>query len=357
MKKLLNDSRGRMSNTMKLLVGVGVLVVAVILFMAFGTQQAQTGDGTTTDTPLAACPSDLTWSGTVDVQNTINEGSAETYDTTAYFYVSGTDVLKTSISDTTAGAVSLTCGQVYDVKVLSTSGAAGDGGYIYSTTHGTANDDGSVTFTATSTNAGRITLGMNQHGVPEIQVFDASTAAFVNEGAGTTGYKATDGVNWTSSTNNTQPKIVGSGGEIDYVISLRSTVSDENLNDFGIYVLIEAPTNIWDVPVVKADGVTLEDVKGTLNPDEAKAYSNYEYVYLIPQGSEVSLNDKVTIGFNIFALSGQNPGTSDDIEMDFAMRGTYTSIDNANILKVGAVDDTTSQAQVYGLHDMIFDVF
>ena len=42
--------------------------------------------------------------------------------------------------------------------------------------------------------------------------------------------------------------------------------------------------------------------------------------------------------------------------MDFAVRGHYTSVDNSNMLKIGAVNDGTSQTQVYALHDTNFRI-
>lgn len=354
---MLSDKRGKMNSGMKGFVWViGIVFVAAILWFSFGPEQSQAGNNVIdTEDGSTTCSSDLTWSGTVDVQNLANTSGAETFDTTMYFYLAGTNTLKTSITDTTAGSLSLTCGEKYDIRVLSTSGAAGDSGKIKSVSEGTVSSDGVATFTAKGT-GNRITVGMNQHGVPEIQVFDEINNAYMMDASGGTTYNATDPTQW-NGTAYSNTIAVGAGGELDLSINLRSTVFDEDFNDYGILVLVDAGTSVWDTPSVSASGIgQLSDIKGSLNPDEAKAYSGYEYVFLIPDNTEVSLNKKITLRYNQFALGGVNPTAADNISIDYSVRGTSLSSVTSNLLVVGAVQDNTAQTQVYGLHDNTFSI-
>ncbi|MEK6880659.1 MAG: hypothetical protein AABY22_13665 [Nanoarchaeota archaeon] len=337
---------------------VGIILVSVVAMSLFGGSQQQlpTGgaEGSTDN-----CPSDLSWSGTIDVRNSLNISGAETYDTTAYFYFAGTDDLKVSITDTTAGAVTLTCGESYDVKILSTSGATGDSAKIVGISQGTVDPSGeSATFKATG-NGNRITISSQQHGVSEVQVYSNIDKAFFRSAIDTTAYNSTDGVSWNNTGSQADSYAIGSGGELDVSVSLRSTTSDENLNDLGLYLLIDAATTVYDTPVMRLNGAAMTDVKDSgLTPSETLAYSAYEYIFLIPSSTDVILNDKVTLDFDIFALSGVNPGASDNIEFDIAPVGSYVSIGNpkASVLAFGSVQDDTSQTVVFTLFDMIFNI-
>jgi len=362
-KNILDDKfgrgRGRMPIWAWFLIVIGAIVVIMFLIGTIPQKERPIGDGTGDGVvDLSACPSDLTWSGSVDVQNIFNTSGAETYDTTAYFYKAGTEDLKTSITDTTAGAVTLTCGKSYDVKVLSVSGAAGDQSRIRTSSHGTVSDEGVVTFMATG-DGERLTFGMHQQGVIEMRVFDLINDGFVfaNGEASATAYISTDGANWTNTNTDDAPTVVGTAGEWHQKLFVRATVTDQNVNDLGTYVLIDASTTVWDTPTVRIDGAIATDIISTgLNPDEVKAYSTYEYAYLIDKSNNIVNNKEIIVDVSIFALAGTDPTEADDIAIDHATIGRYSSITGANVLKVGSVDDSSLRTSVYALHDADFAV-
>ena len=92
--------------------------------------------------------------------------------------------------------------------------------------------------------------------------------------------------------------------------------------------------------------------KRIITTEEEKALSAYEYMYLIPADVKVSSNQHIlTCTFD--ALDGVNPTT--DIEIDFAARGAYLSVDGKTV-KVGANDDTSSYSTVFTLMDTLIDI-
>ena len=347
---------------------VGAAAVVLLLFAWAAIPEKQSPD--IRDTAIVTssgvnCGSTLQSALTVDAQNIYNTSGAETNDTSIYFYqinADGSEQYFTKVTDTTAGALTLTCGLNYKAKMLSTSGAQGDPSTIRGVSGSgisdiKVNDDGTVSFSATG-ERGSVTFKFQQHAVPQIRLWDLqSEAAYVNNSGGTTAadakvFNTSDGVNFTST--GTTGIAVGSGGKLNVRYEIQAQAVDENYNDAGIYILIDAGTTVWntDGAVGKLNGATLTDVKSQLNAQEKIAYSAYELVYLIPASVAISNTDTTTFELNINALAGQNPASNtDDIQVDFAPIGRYTSIADGNILKMGAVDDSTSRTQVNTLWD------
>jgi hypothetical protein len=153
-------------------------------------------------------------------------------------------------------------------------------------------------------------------------------------------------VNFSGITNNSAGQAVGSGGKFDSQIQFRPTLDDNQYGDVkGYYILIDANTATWQVPTVSLDGVTLSNVKGKLNADEAIAYNAYEYVY--KSTKPVYYNNEQLLRVQTSALSGVNPAAgTDDIRVDFAPIGAYTSVTDSNLVKYGSVQDDSSQTVV-----------
>lgn len=346
---------------------VAVLALVVLVAIAVGVftmrETAVPTGGVPTPSGVATCPSDLGFSGTVTVQNLLNVSSAETYDNTMYFYEvqdDGTVLYKTSISDTTAGSVTLTCGKTYIGKILSTDGASGDNSIVQSATMSGGKvvniDDGYVKFTVLS-DSGELKLYTHQRGNPQVRVKDIETDAFMYENSGAIAslYNATDAANFSSSVNQTA-YAVGTGGSHNVRIEMQTQSDDLAFNDRDTLFLIDESASVWDVPVVKLDGSTLTNVKSSLNTDEARAFADYEYVYLIPKEKTFLKPDKIVLEVYSTALGGQNPGVTDDPIFQWAPRGTYTSVTDSNLLKVGAVKDDSSLTAVYTMWTMNFGV-
>ena len=375
MKQILKNRKGAIP-----VLGWIAIIIAVVVFGAIGFSmipQTQTGGDGVVETSVS-CPSDQTWTGTVSVQNLLNDTGAETFDTTMNFYTIkadgsqdelsyneiGAGGFSTSITDTTSGSATLSCGKRYAVKILSTSGAGGDPSLVRSIVSQSSvadakvNADGVFVFTARD-NSGAFTLGVHQVGNIAARVFDFVEGAdyiYCQDCATKTEWNATDAANWTSTTNNLTSVTVGSGGEYHVRLETRAVVNDQNVNDRGIYVLVNANTGTWGSPIVKINGVNAVDIIDSgLNPDETKAYSAYEYAYLIGRNTPLTNKEHVDVDMDIFALGGQNPA-GNTLDIDLSPIGSYASVSDANNLKVGSVDDSSSRTQVYTLQDETFAV-
>lgn len=363
---------------------LGVVAVVGIAIWVFSSGVLQTtAPGTTpsqvVQLPTSAaveCPTDKAWSGTVTMQNILNTSGAETFDTTMYLYeinadgsqdeaaYNAYDKYVTTITDTTSGSLTATCGKRYAAKVLSVSGAAGDQAAIKSvlsssgTQNAKINSQGLLVFTATS-DSGQLQLGSYQQGNPQIRVFDIENNGYMfsNGSASATAWNATDGVNFAGVTNAGTNTSVGSGGSFNIRFEVQSQNTDETFNDQGLYVLVDAASNRWATPIMKLDGSVLSDIKtGGLNPDEVKAYTGYEYVYLVPKDKALGMvnPNKYSLEMAISALAGIDPVNSDTLQVDLAPVGSYASVSNSNFLKIGSVKDDSSQTVVHTLWDTNF---
>jgi hypothetical protein len=103
----------------------------------------------------AQCSDSKAWSGTIDVINKFNSTDVEAVETTAYIYLRQADGkngnLKTTATDTTAGSLSLTCGETYNVEILSTDGVSGDSAGILSGSGYSVDANGVLTYSAQGT--------------------------------------------------------------------------------------------------------------------------------------------------------------------------------------------------------------
>ena len=304
-----------------------------------------------------ACPTDLVWAGTVNIQNSLNKTGVETYDTSSYFFDTADSSLKATVTDTSSGAVSLTCGRNYKLQTVSSSGAAGDSSYLGSADLGTSDSNGNIVFNACGDGT-VFTVQSQQHGLWEVRAFDLiNNAYFLNQSnhSGLVYHQGTP-LNFTSTTSNTTGTSVSSGGELHARIEMRANVDDQNLNDRGIYVLIDAASNRWNVPNVKVDGTQLQEIKGSLSNDERRAYANYEYVFLIPQSRVITQQNEAKVDFSMFALSGIDPTAADQPTVAFAPIGQYVSTKTNNLLIVSSVQDNSANTAVHTLEEIIFDV-
>ncbi|MEK6883066.1 MAG: hypothetical protein AABY22_25805, partial [Nanoarchaeota archaeon] len=128
------------ANTMLWVVSIlGILILTGVIGIGIFGTTGQVVAPITTTTPTvgavcsSACPTSLAWSGTVNVQNALNSTGAETFDTSMYFY-DASGALTTSITDTSSGSVTLSCGNTYTAKVISVSGNSGDSSNLKSAT-------------------------------------------------------------------------------------------------------------------------------------------------------------------------------------------------------------------------------
>lgn len=342
---------------------VAVIVLLLVGIFAFSAMQMgllpslninQPGD-----LPLG-CPDDGTTSFKLQVFNSLNESGAESYDvTTVCTSDSGDSVTLTDTTDPTA--TDLVCGARYTCKLVSAQSADHTGtGQAHSMADAIRSGTGSISNGNLIITPNSATLNVDvastQGGRIEARVYDDDAATFVYQGADASAGTYTDtGGNFTSSTSKT-PWTVGSGGTLDLRMDVRiNTTTDEAFEDRGFYVFVDASTSKWNTPTIKVDGTTRTSNCASLNEDEAKAYSGEEYCYKITDVS-ISETNVVPIDINIGALSGVNPGASDDFNITLVSIGAYQSTTNTKDVKIGAVKDDSSQTVVLYQEEYSFDV-
>ena len=377
MKKLnLPTIKGKVgANGMYVAVLLTILTLAIVgglIFWIGGTPSAsipsgtgQVGGGAVSGVGVCPatqqCPTSLAWAGTANVQNVLNKTGVETFDTSMYFYetdptTGAVGTLKTTVTDTSSGAVTLDCGKKYTTKVVSSSGAGGDASLLTGTDLGEVKD-GDVVFNACG--AGSVfTVQGKQHGLWEVRAYDLVNNDYLLNQSNHSGlvYHQGTPLNFTSTGSNTTGTAIGAGQEFHVRIDLRATVDDQDVNDRGVYVLVDAATTRWKEPTVKLDGASLSNVKSTLNPDEAATYSNYEYVFKIPAERKVTQNEQAQVDFSMFAQGGIDPTNADRPLIDFAPVGQYISTGTNSVLKVGSAQDDSAKTAVHTLEQLIFAI-
>lgn len=364
--KLMNNLRpihnrsGKANVLMTVALIAIIAIAALVAYNTFGKKE-QTAIGPGTNVPTTASgevickdtkPDNLAHTLTLNMQNSLNRTGVETYDTTSYFFDKADGSLQTAPTDTTSGSVTLTWGKQYLVKTLSTSGAAGDGSWLKSGSSDAwkGDNNGNLIYSACGT-AKTETILSYQHGLRETRVFDVINNNYlINNGTtAATSWITGTPLNFSSTTSNSTATAVGAGGEVHVIQYLRATVDDQNVNDRGIYVLIDADTSDWNTPTVKIDGAVAKDVKGELSSDAKAAYSAYEYVYLISADRVISQQKDIQIDLDMFALSGYNPTGADSPIIALAPIGQYASTYQNNVLKVDSVQDDSARTVVHTL--------
>ena len=360
-------ARRRITKTSQLLtavvIAIFVLTIAIVgnMFGWFGTTQSVSGGTTTTNYVMTGatgtCPDTKTTSLTIDVKNTANETGSEGFDITGYLYkiVDGEEEYVTSITDTTdPTATSIECGYEYVFKPVSTDGASGDEGHFTKVLSGDARiKDGWLYFTADGAKK-NIIVGMDQHATLKCRAYDNNQKALMYDSsdASNSDYE-TDPVTFTSTTDNTTATDESLGLDIEF--ECLAVESDTNYNDRGIWVLIDAPTNTWKEPSVYVNGAKLSEASDLMTNYERRAYSDYEYAFLIPESVVVKDGGE---GMDVRVVMDLLDGVSSagaDPQIDFAPRASYLSTDGVNV-KVGAVKDDSSTTQIYSIYDITVDV-
>jgi hypothetical protein len=337
-------------------IGLVVIIIAMFAWKSGILDKFQLGSvGGKIEGGVDFCPDDGdTTMGDFSVFNAENKTGTESFDLTYRFIgedgsiVSGTD--STDPTDFT-----LNCGSCFTVKAISASGADGDSARFVGVRQGNAEllGDGTVKYCPIRSNE-VLHLEGEMHGALEARAKDVILDGFMYDGndATATDYE-TDGVSFNTTSAGSANTAVGSGGEYHVKLYYRPTLEANVYGDVdGYYILVEASTTVWDKPTVKVNGISLSDVKEQLNPDEQKAYNAYEWVYKV--SDTISRNAEHEMDLQIFALSGVDPST--DIETDFASIGAYASSSDTNNIKVGAVDDSSSQTQIHTLEDVTWDI-
>ena len=271
------------------------------------------------------------------------------------------------VTDTTDGSpgAALNCGDRHVLKGEASNGQAGDSARWYGVS-GDASavlvNGGDVEFTPIAS-AVRLDIQGQQRGIFEVRASDnLANGAFLFQANGTadlidnTAFHTTGPTQWFESSVNGTNNTIGTGANLDVKYHIRMAgPSDLDFNGYGTYVLVDFTRTVYDDPVVRLDGVTLQNIKGSLPPREAAAYAAYEVVYKFERSMLSSPN--TDIGFSIKAKDNQNPTNgADDISVDFAAIEGFRSLTDLNEVLRGSVDDTSSLTTVITLESTLLAV-
>jgi hypothetical protein len=306
------------------------------------------------------CPDTMQTSVTFTLKNDEDETQDDTFDATGYLYkVEEGDVTTydQSITDTTAGSTNLDCNQPYILRLVSADGDGGDNAKIdriVSAKNAEILEGGkAVKFTPLGRSY-TLKMGGERHGVLEFRAYDNNNNGYMCDSDDSCTAWETDGVTFESTTNGTA-LAVGSGECIDITQEFRSTNTSTSFDDFGYLILLEggaSANTIWDVPdTASVNGKVYEDEMGLLDEHEAKQYNDYEYVYIVDDHDVVRTKNRFNLEW--CANAGQDPTA--DIEIDYAPRGAYLSIDGSTV-KYGAAKDDTSKTVVFAVQDTGVDL-
>ena len=302
------------------------------------------------------CPTSGVTALAATVRNALNDSGREEYDNSVLLYqVLGTEeTLFTTGSDTTSGAYNLDCGNAYRMKLLSASGSNAKIIGIDAGVGAKLGPNGEyVEFSATAATYNLI-IAAAQHGVLEFRAFDVDNNAYVYDtsDAVNTNYETT-GVTFDSSTDNATALTVGAGGDFTWKFDVRTTEvqDDVDFSDFSAYVLVDAATDKWNIPSLNFDGKSLSQV--TLDDFESRLWKGtYEYAF----GVDSAFTHKAkTLEFAIQALSGVDPGSSDDIVLTFASKGASRET-SGNKVRYSGATDAASPAALFTVQTMTINV-
>lgn len=305
-----------------------------------------------------ACADTRSSTPTFNAHNDLNTTDT-TYNTVVRLYKllsDGGEEFATVITDTTAGTATLDCGFEYIGRGISQNSDVGNNSKFLSTKSNNLKiENGNLRFSISSANP-RIEFGGSQHGIPEFRMFDELNNGFMfdnDDGGVASAFEAANSV-FMSTTDNATTLAVGAGGEVDVTIEMRSTRTETDFNDRGLCMLVDSATSIWDVPTVKVDGVSVPNSKGSLSTKTQQEWGSiFEYAYCWDK--PVQDTPKTLISYNQFALSGVNPGATDNINFTFITKGNFLSIDGVTTLTDFA-DDTSGVSPVYTEMDILLDV-
>ena len=339
-----------------------LLVVAVAaVWMAVkpaATAQAALGTGAATLTPTEAqaaafaCGSTKQTTVSMSLKNGLNTSAAEIADANYVIYQIGAkgETQIASGSNLSGGQQTLDCGAKYRLKLLGGGNMNSRITGVYSQ-NGAVDTDGSVTFTTTSPT---MTLGVvgSKHDLIQVRAYDEDARARVYQsvGADPNAFAGT-GVEFTSTTDNATATTVTAGSSMTMTLELKNVNTVADYNDHGVYVLFDAANTYWDkVQKVTFDGVALTEVKSTLTSDESRKFSNYEFVYFIPEGQLIDAANHA-LQFQILKANGATG--NDTLAVDFAVKTNYLSVDGFTT-KTAAVKDSSTFPYVLPLFQTSF---
>lgn len=284
--------------------------------------------------------------------NKLDTTTDDVFNASYYIYDESGNLVASGTATDGSETESLTCGANYKLRLISGDGSSGDNAKVLAVRAGNAKvvEDGRAVEFYTGEPTQKIYLEGSKHGILEAKFYDEVAMGWTYEtqtlSTATAGTYTKDGGIFSSTVNGTN-YTVGTAGEVKGTFYIRANITDERFNDFGMYIAVDAATSVWDIPTVKINGVTLSDYKGSLNVNEARAYSGYEYIY---KTSENIDNDDVKVYVRFKALAGVNPAVADSPQVDFISIGAKKETSGNDVLYAGVGDDS-SATTIFAVQD------
>lgn len=345
----------------------GVLVVVGILgaFWLAGGAFSTTGQSTAVPPATAPatsseisvlCPDSRSTGVTITQYNHLNTLTSDSYDQTARIYrvqADGREALAATVTDLTAGAVTLNCGEIYRLRLETAAGKAARIDGIRSGERASVASNGRyVEFQPTGA-VYNLEFDSARLGDILVRAFDNNLNGFIFSDANpsATAYIGSGAV-FQSTTDNTTPMSIGASDNVNVRFDIKANSSDSDARDFAIYVLVDASTTVWEEPDVRFQGADLVEVSGELDTFERRAFSEFEYVYRIT----TSIEDRDRrIDFQAQPISNVNPGASDDITIAFATVGAVKQT-SGNEMRYSATTDASSPQPILPLQTFTLDI-
>ena len=340
-----------------------VLVINVTGFKLPLEKSAVTeGKGTEEAAPKTTpvnCPSDMVTALNLAVENSLNTSDEFLAQTWKIFTENGQEV--TSITTTAGGtksfaSVNLECGQTYILYPLTDDDAnarfksvAVDQAASYEVVGIDDYDNIGVKVTLKGTNTYVTVKGYKHADAVYVRMYDNINQNFyynATASSNTQWIAVADGADakFYTTTSNSTEEDVGANGDLDFTIQIKTQNNYEELNDLGILVLVDAGSSAesyWNDFCIEFEGQEYCDASTELTPEEAKRFSEYDWVFIIPPEASIKSTYK-TFHFPMKATSND---PSSDIKITFAIRGTYQGIEDDKI-HVGAAKDDSSHSKV-----------
>lgn len=332
--------------------GIVLLIVAVFAGVYFlipksveqtglptGTPEGDTNTGLTAQQYL--CSQQPTVNAYFRVKDTMQSSDTYLANKTGYWVphglVAGSAVeTQTGGSDTSgsysSSAATLSCGETYDLWVAD---VANTNGY------------GLVSDIVVGVTPKKITVETKATSALQARIKDAAADA----------YWYTDGdsqafSNLADTWTNTSADVnidAGSGGSHDLEIYVKTQTSKTvfGMADDEVVVAVDAPSTKWNEPSTSL-GSNIKD-GAHFDSYDLTALADYEYIYQFNQIGDTS----EMFTFYITAVSGVDPGASDDIKLRFLAKGAALSDkDNQKIRKAYFKNDA-SFSEIQGSTEQI----
>lgn len=253
------------------------------------------------------------------------EQSADTYlaNGTGYWVpqglVQGSRLVTQTAGIDTAGAYStsgatLLCGETYDLWVADTANSQG-----YAVTRNVVIGTAPVDITAESRKTSAL----------QARIKDNTADAYIYNDAGANTFSNLAD-SWINDSTNAATIDAGTGGAHDFTISVKTQTQDTvfGMSSDEVAVLVDASSTKWNEPSTSL-GSNIKDAQH-FDSYDLTAISDYEYAY---QFSQV-VDTQKSFDFYITAVSGVDPGATDDVKIRFIAKGVVLdSKDNQNVRK------------------------